>query len=121
MTTIDSGLDPRTFAHAIVERDAEALAAAYADDAVLTIVDRDHPPAAPEVLSGRPAIAAWYRDVCGRNVTHTVPVLIGDASGFAFEQHCRYPDGPRVMCLSVATVENGRIVRQTASQTWDDA
>ena len=69
-------LDPVAFAHALVERDADALAALFADDAVLTMHDKDHPPAAPLVLHGRDAIHAWYREVCGRNVEHTVPTII---------------------------------------------
>jgi len=112
-------LDPVAFAHALVERDADALAALFADDAVLTMHDKDHPPAAPLVLHGRDAIHAWYREVCGRNVDHTVPTIIDSAHGFAFEEQCRYPSGEGVVCLAVATVESGLITRLTASQTWD--
>jgi ketosteroid isomerase-like protein len=115
----DTSLDPERFVAALVGRDADALAALYADDAVVTLHDQDHPPGAPIVLEGRGAIHDWYRDVCGRNIEHVVPELIGNAAGFAFEEHCRYPDGGGVVCLSVATVEDGRITRQTASQTWD--
>ena len=71
------------------------------------------------VLEGREAIHAWYRDVCGRNVEHAVPTLIQSPTGFAFEERCRCPDGGGVLCVSVATVDDGRIVAQTASQTWD--
>jgi hypothetical protein len=112
-------LDPMAFVHALIERDADGLAALYADDAVVTMHDKDHPPGAPMVLSGREAIHAWYRDVCARNVEHTVPTIIDSASGFAFEEHCRYPSGEGVVCLALATVENGLITRQTGSQTWD--
>ena len=112
-------LDPMAFVHALVERDADALAALYADDAVLTMHDKDHPPGAPLVLSGREAIHAWYRDVCARNVEHTVPTILDSASGFAFEEHCRYPSGEGVVCIAVAGVENGLITSLTGSQTWD--
>ena len=112
-------LDTAGFVQALVGRDADALAALYADDAVVTMHDKDHPPGAPLVLTGREAIHEWYRDVCGRNVEHAVPTLIESSDGFAFEERCRYPDGGEVMCVSVATVEGGRIVTQTASQTWD--
>ena len=112
-------LDTSEFVSALVGRDADALAALYADDAVVTMHDKDHPPGSPLRLEGREAIHEWYRDVCGRNVDHAVPTLIDNASGFAFEEQCRYPDGAGVVCVSVATVEDGRITRQTASQTWD--
>ena len=112
-------LDAMAFVHALIERDADALTALYADDAVVTMHDKDHPPGAPLVLSGREAIHAWYRDVCARNVEHTVPTIIDSASGFAFEEHCSYPSGEGVVCLAVATVENGLVTRLTASQTWD--
>jgi hypothetical protein len=112
-------LDPMAFVHALVERDADALAALYADDAVVTMHDRDHPPSAPMVLRGREAIHAWYRDVCARDVEHKVPTIIDSPSGFAFEEHCRYPSGEGVVCLTVATVEHGHITRQTCTQTWD--
>jgi len=112
-------LDPMAFVHALVERDADALAALYADDAVLTMHDKDHPPGAPLVLEGREAIHAWYRDVCARNVEHTVPTIIDSDHGFAFEEQCRYPSGEGVVCIAVARVENGLITSLTGSQTWD--
>jgi hypothetical protein len=87
---------------------------------VVVLLDRDHPPSAPLTLSGREAIHAYYRDVCGRNIQHTVPVLIQAGNGFAFQQECRYVDGgSRVVCLAVATVVDGLISHQTGSQTWD--
>jgi ketosteroid isomerase-like protein len=122
MTTtqqLDLSAFTTTFVAAIQGRDADTLAAAYAEDAVVVLLDRDHPPSAPLTLSGREAIGAWYRDVCGRNIEHTVPVLIQDGSGFAFEQQCVYAEGGRVVCLAVATVVDGQITRQTGSQTWD--
>jgi ketosteroid isomerase-like protein len=108
-----------TFVAALEGRDADTLAAAYAEDAVIVLLDRDHPPSAPLTLAGREAIHAWYRDVCGRNIQHTVPVLVQDAGGFGFEQQCTYAEGGRVVCVSVATVVDGLIARQTGSQTWD--
>jgi len=123
MTTTQHQLDlptlVATFVAAIEARDADTLAAAYAEDAVVTLLDRDHPPSAPLTLTGREAIHEWYRDVCGRNVDHRVPVLVQDGGGFAFEEQCQYADGGRVVCVAVATVVDGLISRQTGSQTWD--
>lgn len=42
---------------------------------------------------------------------HTRPV--------AFAQHCRYPDGGKVVCVTTAELDQGKIVDQTAVQAWD--
>ena len=104
---------------AIEGRDAIGVTSLYADDATISIVDRDHPPAAPQVLSGRTEIAAYFTEICGRNIDHTVSQLVADAHGVAFEQHCRYPEGNAVVCVAVATLVDGRIARQTVAQAWD--
>ena len=69
--------------------------------------------------TGRTEIAAYYGEICGRNIDHTVTQLVADAHGIAFEQHCRYPEGNQVVCVAVATLVNGLIARQTIAQAWD--
>jgi hypothetical protein len=120
MTTTTTPLDTTALVAAIEGRNADALTALYADDATITMLDRDHPPAAPLVVSGREEINAYYRDICGRNIDHSVQGLVADGAGLAFEQQCRYPEGTQVVCVTVASVIGGRIQHQTASQTWDD-
>jgi ketosteroid isomerase-like protein len=119
MTDITAPTASTTLAAAIEARDAESIIARYDDDAVLTVLDRDHPPAAPALYRGRQAIGDYYRDVCGRNIDHQVRDLVATAGGLAFAQHCRYPDGTKVVCTTVAALEDGRIVRQTSIQVWD--
>ena len=114
-----SGIDVTSLVEALVSRDATAVAAWYADDATLTVHDKDHPPAAPQVHSGREQIEAYYRDVCGRNVEHRVRDLLSTDQGFAFAQDCRYPDGTAVVCVTVGAVRGNRIQHQTVAQTWD--
>lgn len=114
-----AALDTTALVAAIEQRDATALAALYAADATITIVDRDHPPAAPVVVSGQDEIGAYYRDICGRNIDHTAPMVVADAAGVAFQQHCRYPEGNAVVCVSVASVEAGLIRSQSIAQSWD--
>jgi ketosteroid isomerase-like protein len=104
---------------AIEARDADGVAAWYAPDATLTILDRDHPPAAPVVHRGLDAIRAYYQDICGRNVNHEVRDAIATPEGFAFTQHCSYPDGTAVLCATVARTQDGKIRSQTAVQVWD--
>jgi hypothetical protein len=115
-TTFDTGALTR----AIEARDADAIVARYDSDAVLTVLDRDHPPSAPLTLRGDEEIAAYYRDVCGRNVEHHVSGIVTDGAELAFQQDCRYPDGGRVVCVTVAHLADGRIVGQTVVQAWDE-
>jgi hypothetical protein len=114
-TTVDTG----ALARAIESRDAEGLTSWYAEDATLTVLDRDHTPSSPQVFHGRAEIGDYYRDICGRNIEHEVRDALSTESGLAYTQHCRYPDGGRVLCSTVATVEHGRITGQTAVQVWD--
>lgn len=118
-TTTPTGLDTAALVEAITQRNAATLTAMYAADAVITLVDRDHPPASPLVLTGSQEIDTYFRDVCGRDIVHTVPSLVADADGVAFEQHCRYPEGNSVVCLAVSTVNEGKITHQTIAQAWD--
>ena len=41
-------------------------------DATLTMLDRDHPPAARRCSPAASEIGAYYRDICGRNIDHQV-------------------------------------------------
>jgi len=118
-TTTKTTPDISTLSSAIVARDADGVLAWYRDDATLTIIDRDHPPAAPQVFSGAEQIAAYYRDICGRNMEHEVRDAVVTDGGLAYAQHCRYPDGTAVVCVTVATTVDGKIHSQTAVQAWD--
>ncbi|WP_027862779.1 nuclear transport factor 2 family protein [Marmoricola sp. URHB0036] len=119
MSTTHTATDVAALARAIEARDAESITARYAADATLTLLDRDHPPSSPQVLTGRDQIGDYYRDICGRNIDHQVRDAVSTATGLAFTQHCRYPDGGRVVCTTVATVHDGLIVSQTGVQVWD--
>jgi ketosteroid isomerase-like protein len=115
MTTIDLS----ALSKAIEARNADGVLAWYADDATLTVLDKDHPPATPLVLAGTDAIGAYYRDVCSRNIEHEVRDALSTADGLAYTQQCHYPDGTAVVCATVATTRDGRIKNQTAIQVWD--
>lgn len=104
---------------AIEARDTDGILAWYADDATLTILDRDHPPASPTVYSGLAAIRGYFADVCGRDMRHEVRDIVATQDGLAFTQHRAYPDGTSVVCVTVARTSGGRIQRQTAVQVWD--
>jgi hypothetical protein len=94
---------------AIEARDADGILAWYAQGATMTVLDRDHPPAAPTVYTGTAEIGAYFRDVCGRKIEHEVRDLVATETGLAFTQHCRYPEGGRVVCATIATLHHGKI------------
>jgi ketosteroid isomerase-like protein len=104
---------------AIEGRDAKALAAFYADDALLRIIDHDNPPSKPREFKGRQAIASYYDDVCGRAMSHHVEAGLANGQALAFTQACTYPDGTKVFCAAMLDIKDGKIVRQTAVQAWD--
>lgn len=56
-----------------------------------------------------------------REMTHEVrDTVLGDGR-LAFATHCRYPDGTRVLCSTIADLNaSGRITRQTIVQAWDE-
>jgi len=102
-------------------RDADALSALYADDARITIVDRSSPPSAPATVHGRREIDEYLREHCGREMTHRVGDEVRSGDRLAYTTACRYPDGTRVLCASVAHLDpGGRIDRQTIVQAWDE-
>ena len=109
-----------TLRSAIEAGDETTLVAFYADDAELTIVDRNRPPSKPSILKGKPAIAEYYHDVCGRAMTHKVEQPIGGSDGIAFTEACRYPDGVRVLSANLLALRDGKIARHTLVQAWDE-
>src|SRR5205823_2444852 len=104
---------------AIEGRKAPALAGFYADDAVVSVIDRDNPPSKPRNLDGKSAIAAYFEDVCGRDMTHKVENGIAVGNRLAFTQSCAYPNGTKVFCSAMLELRGGKIVRQTVVQAWD--
>jgi len=118
-TTTTNILD--TIRAATEARDAEALSALYADDAAVTVVDRSTPPSTPHVLHGHGEVVAYLRDSCSREMTHEVRDTVLGGDRLAFTTHCRYPDGTRVLCATIADLDGkGRIVNQTIVQAWDE-
>jgi hypothetical protein len=104
---------------AIEGRDAEALLGLYADGATMTIIDRQHPPSAPLVIIGRQAIGDYWKDMCGRTMTHHIEASLANDRNLAFTQSCAYPDGTKVFCSAMMDIADGRITRQVTLQEWD--
>lgn len=111
----------KTLRDALEHADESALIDLYADDAMLEVVDQTRPPSAPLVLTGKPAIAEHFHDICSRAMTHEVqhPVITPDR--VAFNEACRYPDGIRVLSSNTLDLKGGKIARHLLVQAWDAA
>jgi hypothetical protein len=105
---------------AIEGRNGRALSDFYASNAVLRVIDRDHPPSKPNSIKGKKAISAYFNDVCGRNISHKLVSSIADKKRIAFTQNCTYPDGNKVFCSAMIDLKGGKIARQTVVQAWDE-
>jgi hypothetical protein len=119
MATLAKDVTIAEIKRAIEGRDGKSLADFYADNAVMRIIDRDNPPSRPRELRGKQSISAFYNDVCGRNMNHTLESGVADGNRLAFTQSCAYPDGTRVFCSAMLELEGGKIARQTTVQAWD--
>src|SRR5208283_2020736 len=71
---------------AIEGRDAATLIGFYSPDAVLQIIDRDHPPSRPTELVGQAAIGEYLAETCGRDMTHRVEDGVTEGDRIAFSQ-----------------------------------
>ncbi len=112
--------DLEALRHGMESRDADALAALFAEDAELVEIDHDHPPAAPRTLRGREAIAEHLRDVYSRDMTHHLQRPVLSAERLAYTEACRYSDGTNVLCMATADLDaDQRITRQVAVTAWD--
>ena len=105
---------------AIEGRDGRMLASFYADDATVRVIDRNNPPSRPREIRGKSAITNFWDDICSRAMTHKLDVTVAEGERLAFTQDCTYPDGARVFCVAVLDLQDGRIMRQTMVQAWDE-
>jgi ketosteroid isomerase-like protein len=108
-----------TLKRAIEGRKAPAIADFYSDDAIVQVIDRDNPPSKPRELKGKSAIAAYFEDVCGRDMTHKVENGVAAGARLAFTQSCEYADGTKVFCSTAIELKRGKIARQIVVQAWD--
>jgi ketosteroid isomerase-like protein len=112
--------DVATLRRAIEQSEEATLVGLYTDDAVIRVVDRSRPPSKPTVLSGKAAIADYYKDVCSRAMTHKLDEIITGGDGVAFTEDCLYPDGVRVLSANLLTLRDGKIAHHTLVQAWDE-
>lgn len=114
-----TGFDFATLKSAMESSDGAALIGLYAEDAEMTVIDCNHPPTSPLTLRGKPAIAGFWSDVCGRTMTHDIDQEVITPDRVAFVETCAYPDGCRVMASMNLDLLGGRIVRHLTVQAWN--
>ncbi len=119
-TTTTTPFELDRFARAAEERDTATQLSMYGPGATVTIVDRNSQPGAPRVLRSHEEIEAWLAEMYGRDVAHSVKHTVSDATGAAYTQACRYPDGTNVLCATVIELRDGAIGAQTLVQAWDE-
>ncbi|MEV2275427.1 nuclear transport factor 2 family protein [Nocardiopsis sp. NPDC049922] len=105
---------------AVETRDADTFLAQFSDDAELEMFDRHTPPSAPTVLHGREAIAASMRELFARDMTHEVLQCVVEGDHAAYTERCSYPDGSKVMSMTMLDLRDGRIVHQATVQAFDE-
>jgi ketosteroid isomerase-like protein len=113
-------LDFEAIRRAIEGSDYDALVALYADDAEMRMVNKNAPPSSPMVLHGRGEISELLRDVCGRAMSHRIEDEIVGENRVAFNEACEYPDGLKVLTATTLELQDGKIVRQTNIEAWDE-
>jgi SnoaL-like domain len=111
------GLDFEAMRRAIEESDYDALVALYAE---LRTVNKNSTPSSPQVLRGKEEISEMLRDVCGRAMTHHVEGEVIGEGRVAYNEACEYPDGTRVLGAITLELQDGKIVRQTIVEAWDE-
>ena len=120
MTEQKTALDFEALRRASEQKDVEALANHYAEDAEVRIVNRETPPSSPHVLRGREQIAEYLKDVCGRDIKSRIEGEVVGEERVAFNEACEYPDGTRVLSATTLEVRDGKIARQLSVEAWDE-
>jgi ketosteroid isomerase-like protein len=115
----ETTFDIDSLARALEGRDVEGQLAHFADDAELTCVDKDHPPANPIRARGRDEIRERLADVAGRDMTHRVTHAYSNGQGGGYSVACRYPTGEGVVCAALFELRDGKIAKLDGVQAWD--
>ena len=114
-------LDLATFERGYAEWDLPALLGLYADDVELVQVDRDHPPSAPRVRSGKALVEGMLTHCAAAGVSATVENGVAGIDRAAATVTCEFPGGRRVQANCIFEVRDGRIVREYDVVVGDQA
>jgi ketosteroid isomerase-like protein len=120
MSTIETTFDIHDLREHVAAGDADAFGAMLAGDVEWRVVDQRTPPAAPAVLHGRDAVLEMIRGAAARGiVTHVTDGFVAGDRG-ALQLTCTYPTGEQVVENALVEIRDGRIVRWSGVQAWDE-
>jgi len=117
---MDARFDFEKLRIALEKSDPVSLLELYADDATMKIVERNRPPSSPMIVAGKKNIEGFWRDVCGREMTHKVTQEVLGPNRVSFIEECLYPDGCRVLSAMTLNLHDGRILEHVTVQAWDE-
>lgn len=120
MSEQKTGFDFEALRRAEEQRDLDTMLGLYADDAEMSIVNRNTQPSSPFELHGKQEIAEYLRDVFSREMTHHIEREVVGEDHVAYNVACEYPDGTRVLAAENLEVRDGKIVRQVEVVAWDE-
>ena len=109
-----------TLKRALIGRNAELAGSLYAEDVELVIINRNFPPSQPFMRRGQAAALQLWRDLCDKEMTHSVTATVIGENNFAIRESCMYADGGRVVAHVIAELREGRIVRYFSVDSWDE-
>lgn len=107
-----TSFDIETLKRAYEQWDHETLLACYADDVELIQIDRDHPPSAPRVLTGKDVLAGMFEHCASAGVKASVENTVEGEDRAAATVTCAFPGGRKVVANAIFEIADGRIVRE---------
>ena len=100
---------------AIESSDSAYQVALYAEHAEVQIADGDAIGQAPQVLTGRPAIARWIEGMAIRNLVHHIIDPQVDRTSLSFVDELRDPEGTTTIHRCTAEISTGQISHEAVS------
>jgi len=100
---------------AIESSDSAYQVALYAEHAEVQIADGDAIGQAPQVLSGRAAIAHWIEDLATRRLVHRVIDPRVDRTSLSFVDELHDSEGTTVIHRRTAEITTGQISQETVT------
>jgi len=120
MSTIaTSDFDYPAMRRALERVDPETLVGQLAEDIVYEQIDQQSPPSAPRVIRGRAAMAELANWLQSSGVEMRLSDEVVGAERIAWTTDCRFPDGRRVLGITIAAISDGLISHMREVQVVD--
>lgn len=102
------------------QRDVSTMLGLYDENAEVTLIDKNHTPSRPMIMRGRSSVESYYKDVLTRPLKHHIDDEVMSDNHYAYTDTCEYPDGSKVFSSVMATLKDGKIVKEVELQAWDE-